>query len=85
MTHLFAALFFAATLVLCVAMLIELWREHKALVLANLPWRSRQAQEPMLPPARGRGAAARRSYCATPSISSDTPRRAITVSPAMVR
>ena len=76
--HLLAILFFAGVLGACVALLWSVVEEHRPLILANLPWRA-------LPPAPTVLAIRRVSYCATPSISSETPVLARIVSPAMVR
>ena len=77
--HLLAILFFAGVLGACVALLWSVVDEHRALILANLPWQQRR-------PAPNLQAIVRRvSYCAMPSISSETPVLARIVSPAMVR
>ena len=78
MVHLLAILFFATVLGACVALLWTTIDEHKALILANLPWRPRATAPTVL-------AVRRVSYCATPSSSSETPVLARIVSPAMVR
>jgi hypothetical protein len=83
-THLFAALFYVTVLMLSLAMLWSMWEEHRAEIVANLPWRSRRSLPPVAPLVRRRGER-RGSYWATPSISSDAPIRAMTVSPATVR
>jgi hypothetical protein len=83
-THLFAALFYIAVLMLSLAMLWSMWEENRAEIVANLPWRSRRSLPPVAPLARRRGER-RANYWATPSISSDAPIRAMTVSPATVR
>ena len=88
MTHLFTVLFFGLVLGASIATLWSVIEENADAVLANLPWRMRQ-QARSGPPVkvnwvRGRSAS-RRAYCATPSNGSDSPMRAITVSPAMVR
>lgn len=77
--HLLAILFFAGVLGACVALLWSVVEEHRALILANLPWRPRRP-DPQL-----RAVVRRVRYCATPSISSETPVLARIVSPAMVR
>ena len=76
--QLLAILFFAGVLGACVALLWSTIDEHKAQILAHRPWRA-------LPPAPTILAIRRVSYCATPSISSETPVLARIVSPAMVR
>lgn len=76
--HLLAILFFAGVLGACVALLWATIDEHKALILANLPWRA-------LPPAPTIIAVRRVRYWATPSSSSETPVFARIVSPATVR
>ena len=76
--QLLAILFFAGVLGACVALLWSTIGEHKALIMANLPWKPRQPAPPIL-------AVRRVTYCATPSSSSDTPILARMVSPAMVR
>jgi hypothetical protein len=68
-TQLFTVLFFAAVLGIAVAVLWSMVEENADAILANLPWKAR----------------ARRTYCATPSISPVTPIRPSTVSPATVR
>lgn len=83
MTQLFAILFFAGVLGAAVAILWSVVDEHRDLVLANLPWRERPPAQARRPP--GRNPDRRQLYWAMPSISSDTPRRAMTVSPATVR
>jgi hypothetical protein len=40
-THLFAILFFSLVLGIAVAALWSVFDEHRALVLANLPWKPR--------------------------------------------
>lgn len=76
--HLLTILFFAGVLGACVALLWTTVDEHKALILANLPWREIPSAPTIL-------AIRRVSYCATPSSSSETPVLARIVSPAMVR
>ena len=76
--QLLAILFFAGVLGACVALLWSTIDEHRALILANLPWRA-------LPPTPTILAIRRVTYCATPSRSSETPVLARIVSPAMVR
>lgn len=79
-------LFFASVLGTAVAILWSVVDEHRDLVLANLPWRERTLQprvQARRPPRRNPDR--RQLYWARPSISSDTPRRAMTVSPATVR
>ena len=76
--QLLAILFFAGVLGGCVALLWSTFDEHKALIMANLPWKARQPAPTVL-------AVRRVTYCATPSRSSDTPILARMVSPAMVR
>jgi hypothetical protein len=68
-TQLFAVLFFAAVLGTAVAVLWAVLAENLEAVRANMPWKPRQTTP----------------YWATPSISSVTPSRASTVSPATVR
>ena len=87
MTQLFAILFFAGVLGAAIAILWSVVDEHRDLMLANMPWKKRAAPAPqvIVHRVRGRSADRRQAYWATPSISSETPRRAITVSPAMVR
>lgn len=88
MTQLFTVLFFAGVLGAAIAMLWSVIDENLPAVLANMPWKSR-----LQPPARPRVVVRsvngrspnRRNYCATPSMSSVTPSRAKTVSPATVR
>ena len=41
MTHLFAILFFSVVIGTAVAALWSVFDEHRALVLANLPWKQR--------------------------------------------
>ena len=77
--HLLAILFFAGVLGACVALLWSVIDEHKALIVANLPWRARSPA----PPVKVR--VNRVGYWAMPSINSATPIRASTVSPATVR
>lgn|GEM_PF-6297659 len=87
MTHLFTVLFFAAVLGSAIAILWSVIDENLDAVLANMPWKARLAgPQPrvVVRSVNGRSPA-RRSYCATPSISSATPSRARTVSPATVR
>lgn len=88
MTQLFAILFFAGVLGAAIAILWSVVEEHRDLVLANMPWK-RQVAAPaprmVVRTVPRRSAERRQAYWATPSISSDTPRRAITVSPATVR
>ena len=76
--HLLAILFFAGVLGACAALLWTTIDEHKARILAHLPWRA-------LPPAPTILAIRRVRYCATPSSNSETPVLARIVSPAMVR
>ena len=76
--QLLAILFFAGVLGACVALLWSTVDEHKALIMANLPWKARQPAPPIL-------AVRRVTYCATPSSNSDTPILARMVSPAMAR
>ncbi len=76
--QLLAILFFAGVLGACVALLWSTIDEHRALILANLPWKPRHPAPIIL-------AIRRVTYCATPSSSSDTPVLARIVSPAMVR
>ena len=79
MANLFTVLFFAAVLGVAIAAIWSVVDENLELVLANMPWKSRQA-------AATREIIVRKSaYWATPSISSETPSLAMTVSPAMVR
>lgn len=87
MTHLFTVLFFAGVLGAAAAMLWSVVDEHRDLVLANLPWKKRSAPAPqvVVRKAPGRNPDRRQAYWAMPSISSDTPSRAMTVSPATVR
>ena len=87
MTQLFTVLFFATVLGGAIAIIWSVVDENLELVLANMPWKARSAPprpQVIVRKVAGRSAD-RRDYCATPSISSDTPRRAITVSPATVR
>ena len=46
MTHLFAILFFSIVLGMAVAALWSVFDEHRALVLAHLPWKQRLAEAP---------------------------------------
>lgn len=78
MVQLLAILFFAGVLGACVALLWSTIDEHRALILAHLPWKTRQPAPPILAIRRVR-------YCAMPSSISETPILARTVSPAMVR
>ena len=77
--HLLAILFFGAVLGACVALLWATVDEHKALILAHLPWSPRSPAPPEVIAVR------RVRYCATPSISSEIPILARMVSPATVR
>jgi hypothetical protein len=86
-THLFTVLFFAGMLGMAVAILWSVIDENRDAVLANMPWKPRHAApQPrvIVRKVPGRSAARRQAYWATPSISSDTPSRARTVSPATV-
>ena len=86
MTQLFTVLFFAGVLGVAIASLWSVVDEHRDLMLANMPWKPRAVvPEVVVRRVPGRSADRRQSYWATPSISSDTPRRAMTVSPATVR
>jgi len=67
-TQLFTILFFAAVLGTAIAVLWAVVVENAEAVRANLPWKPRRTTP----------------YWATPSISSLTPSRATTVSPATV-
>jgi len=80
-TQLFAILFFASVLGVAVAILWSVVDENRDLVLANMPWSKRL---PPAPPVTVRRAPALLLYWAMPSISSDKPARATTVSPATV-
>lgn len=83
MAQLFATLFFAGVLGIAVAVLWSVIANNRALVMANLPWATGHESRPE---ALVRGASRDGSnYWATPSINSDTPSRAITVSPAITR
>ena len=77
--HLLAILFFAGVLGACIALLWSLVDEHRALILANLPWHPRR------PTPHVEAIVRRVRYCAMPSSSSETPILARIVSPAMVR
>lgn len=89
MTHLFAALFFSGVLFVAVAALVDLWHGHRDVILAALPWTDTQivpaceVDETQLVVTWRRHDP--RSYWAIPSISSDRPSLASTVSPATVR
>ncbi len=86
MTHLFTVLFFASVLGAAIAILWSVVDENFEAVLANMPWKARAAHpQPrvVVRSVNGRSPS-RRNYCATPSISSVTPIRARTVSPATV-
>ena len=86
MTHLFTVLFFASVLGAAIAILWSVVDEDFEAVLANMPWKAR-ADHPqprvVVRSVNGRSPT-RRNYCATPSMSSATPSRARTVSPATV-
>ena len=86
MTHLFTVLFFASVLGAAIAILWSVVDENFEAVLANMPWKTR-ADHPqpraVVRSVNGRSPN-RRNYCATPSMSSATPSRARTVSPATV-
>jgi hypothetical protein len=86
-THLFTVLFFATVLGAAVAILWSVVDENLDAVLANMPWKARAAQPrpPVIVRSVNGRSPSRRNYCATPSISSFTPSRARTVSPATVR
>lgn len=77
--HLLAILFFAGVLGACLALLWSVIDEHRVLILANLPWQKSEVAPPLETVVR------RVRYCATPSISSETPVLARIVSPATVR
>ena len=79
MTHLLAILFFAGVLGASVALLWSVIDENRTLMLANLPWKPQRTRPPTEVIVRRVG------YWAAPSISSERPIRASTVSPAMVR
>lgn len=81
MAQLFTIFFFASVLGACVAILWSVVDEHRALILANLPWKALDADRPkaILRSVSRNG----RVYWATPSMSSETPSRASTVSPAI--
>lgn len=81
MTHLFTVLFFATVLGTAIAILWSVVDEHRELVLAHLPWKRRRATVERPVTVRVRTLPA---YWATPSISSELPTRASTVSPATV-
>ena len=88
MTQLFTVLFFAGVLGAAIAMLWSVIDENLPAVLANMPWKSRlqpQAGPRVVVRSVNGRSPNRRSYCATPSMSSVTPSRASTVSPATVR
>jgi hypothetical protein len=46
-THLFAILFFSGVLGMAVAALWSVFHEHRALVLAHMPWKERPTQGPV--------------------------------------
>ena len=88
MTQLFTVLFFATVLGAAIAMLWAVIDENLDAVMANMPWKARAARRAPQPrvvvrSVNGRSPS-RRNYCATPSMSSATPMRARTVSPATV-
>ena len=88
MAQLFTVLFFAAILGTAIAAIWSVIDENLDLVMANMPWKARSASSRMPAPrvlSRRPVRTARAPYCATPSRRSETPTRAITVSPAMVR
>ncbi len=82
MTHLFALLFFAGILGAVIALLWTIFDEDRALIAANMPWKARMEGPRAVVRSVSRNG---RAYWATPSITSDTPTRASTVSPAMTR
>ncbi len=87
MTHLFTVLFFGAVLGSAIAILWSVIEENLDAVLANMPWKARQAAEQprvVVRSVNGRSPS-RRNYCATPSMTSATPVRARMVSPATMR
>ena len=81
-THLFALLFFAAVLGSVIAMLWTIFDEDRALIAANMPWKSNSERPRAIVRSVSRNGVA---YWATPSITSVTPTRARTVSPAITR
>ncbi len=87
MTHLFTVLFFAGVLGAAVAILWSVVDEHRDLMLANMPWKKSAPPAPHVTvrKAPGRSPDRRQAYWAMPSINSDTPSRAMIVSPATVR
>lgn len=87
MTHLFTVLFFAGVIGVSIALLWSVVDENRDLMMANMPWKPRAmpASDVTVRKVARRSAQRRPSYWATPSISSDLPRRAMTVSPATVR
>ncbi len=82
MTHLFALLFFAGVLGAVIAMLWSMFDEDRALIAANMPWKPRDPAPLVSVRSVSRNGSA---YWATPSITSDRPSRASTVSPAITR
>lgn len=82
MTHLFALLFFAGVLGAVIAMLWSIFDEDRALISANMPWKARGEGPRVTVRSVSRNG---RNYWATPSITSNTPSRASTVSPAITR
>lgn len=82
MTHLFALLFFAAVLGTVIAMLWTIFDEDRALIAANMPWKARDEAPRAIVRSVSRNG---RNYWAMPSITSATPKRARTVSPATTR
>ena len=82
MAHLFALLFFAGIFGTAIAMIWSSVDENRVLIAAYLPWKA----SPTWPETVVRSVSRDGSnYWATPSISSETPSRASTVSPAMTR
>lgn len=89
MTHLFAALFFSGVLFIAISALVDLWQANRAVILAALPWTDTQIV-PASALDEGQIVVTwrrqdRRGYWAMPSISSERPSLASTVSPATVR
>lgn len=82
MTHLFALLFFAGLLGAVIAILWTIFDEDRALITANMPWKAGGDRPRAIVRSVSRNG---RNYWATPSITSDRPTRASTVSPAMTR
>jgi hypothetical protein len=83
-THLFTVLFFGLVLGASVAILWSVVDENLDKVMANLPWKS-HARLPRRDIVVRKVDPTKRAYWTVPSISSDAPMRARTVSPAMAR